>query len=234
MKRFLSVSLLLVLGLAACSSGGSTLGCQGNICLGIEIEGPVRAQEATVVTATIRAKEDIPGLAVSLLSRQAGTILGLLRGPEGAEVLYQDEYSVDWRIDAKAGETYTFSIAVAFDQPRLPQGVFGRTIGLLVSHPSMAFARDSTSIYLDAEGNQIEASKARGDTEFLLPVTVVTGPPDPSPTPTATAVPSATALPPTATPSPTAPAYPPPEDDGPSSSGQRMETPMPYPYPPPE
>jgi len=230
MRRFLWTPLVLALGLVACNPGGSGFACEGGICLNIKVEEPVQAVKPSLVTLTVRTMNSIPKLGVGLDCYPEVAIEAPLTSPEGADLVQQNERVVTWSIDTKGGQEYSISAYVVLDQSAMADGVFGYQINALASHPTMGIARDSVTIYLDAEGKQTERPKSRGGTPVLIPATVVTATPGPSPTPTATLTPTATATPtPTLTPTPTEAPYPPP-GEGLLSPEPRAQTPL-APYP---
>lgn len=207
MKRFFWLSMLLILLLSACSSSSTDAECKEGICVSIEIESPVQALVPTHFVISIKTEKDISNLGISLYGDRTITILDIEKKPDSAELTYKNDSSMDWWIDTKGGEEYLISGHVILAKPTVSYGIFSYGLIAAAGHPSIARVTDSITIYLDAEGNQLEASEAKllMETEYPLP----TPPPDmivitrtPWPTiiwPTNTPLPS---------PTPTLPSYP--------------------------
>ncbi|MEW6649655.1 MAG: hypothetical protein AB1453_05640, partial [Chloroflexota bacterium] len=168
---------------------------------------------------TVKTEEDVSGLGISLYRSQTITILDIEKKPDIAELAYQDKNMQSWLIDTKGGEEYTFTGHIVFEKPTVSYGIFSYGLIASAGHPSIARVTDSITIYLDAEGKQVEESRAQMEIETGFPVP--TAPPDltivpetPLPTivwPTNTPLPSPTHSPspsPTVTRTPTPPAYP--------------------------
>lgn len=207
MKRFFWLSMLLILLLSACSSSSTDAECKEGICVSIEVESLVQALVPTHFVISIKTEKDISNLGISLYGDRTITILDIEKKPDSAELTYKNDSSMDWWIDTKGGEEYLISGHVILAKPTVSYGIFSYGLIAAAGHPSIARVTDSITIYLDAEGNQLEASEAKllMETEYPLP----TPPPDmivitrtPWPTiiwPTNTPLPS---------PTPTLPSYP--------------------------
>lgn len=217
MKRIFWFSMLLILLLSACSSSSSGAECKEGICVSIEIQGPVQALEPAPFVISIKTEKDISNLGISLYGDRAITILDIEKKPDSAELAYKSENNLNWWIDTKGGEEYIISGHVILAKPTVSYGIFHYGLIAAAGHPSITRVTDSITIYLDAEGKQVEESRAKMEleTDFPLP----TPPPDltivpetPYPTiawPTNTPLPSPTPSPlPTITQVPTLPAYP--------------------------
>jgi hypothetical protein len=147
------------------------------------------------------------------------TINDIEKQPYGAEITFQKGSSLHWQIDTKGGEEYLITGHIILAKPTVSYGFFSYGLIASAGHPSSARVADSITIYLDAEGKQVEESRAQMEIETGFPVP--TAPPDltivpetPLPTivcPTNTPLPSPTHSPspsPTVTRTPTPPAYP--------------------------
>ena len=209
MKRSFWFCMLFVLLLSACSSSGSSPECKKGICVSIEIEGPVQALEPAPFTITVKTDKDISGLGLSIYGDAGISILDVERKPEVAELGYQDKRSMDWKIDTKGGELYTFHGHVVFPKPNVSYGIYKCGLIAAAGHPSITRVTDSVDIYFDPSGKQVEESKAIMERQTDYPV--------PTLLPNVTIVPEATNLIdvwPSITPSPsptptiTIPAYP--------------------------
>lgn len=176
MKRFFWLSMLLMLLLPACSPGSSGAECKEGICVRIEVAGPVQALAPAPFVMAIKTDKDISNLGISLYDGRSITILDIEKQPASAKLAYQDNRSADWWIDTKGGEEYIISGHVILDQPTVSYGYFRYGLIAAAAHPSIARVTDSVTIYLDAEGKQIEESRAKrmSETDFPLP----TPPPD--------------------------------------------------------
>ena len=207
MKRFFWFCLLITSILTACSSSGSGAECKEGICVSIEVEGPVHALQPIPFIIYFSTEKEITGLEISMYGDVSITINDIEKKPDEAEITFQKESSMHWQIDAKGGEKYIISGHVVLAKPTVSYGVFNYGLIVAAGHPSITRVTDSITIYLDAEGNQIEESQAKMELETEFPAP--TPPPDltlvpetPWPTivwPTETSLPTAT---------PTLPAYP--------------------------
>ncbi len=163
------------------------------------------------------------------------TINDIEKKPDGVKTTFQKESSMHWQIDAKGGEEYLITGHIILAKPTVSYGIFSYGVIAAAGHPSITRVTDSVTIYLDAEGKQVEESRAKMELE--------TGFPPPTPPPDLTIVPQ-TALPtvvwpsvtPLPFPSPTAPAY--PAFDGTPSTeiagkNRPSQTPTPQAYPNP-
>lgn len=212
MKRIFWFSMLLIPLLAACSSDGAGFECREGICISIEIKGPVQASVPFPFTVTVKTEEDMSDLAVGISVYPGDSIHDIQSIPKSAEAIYQDGRSLDWHINTISGEEYKFSGQVVFAKPTVSYGIFGHDIIIYASKPTIPRVTDSVTIYLDAEGNQVEENYAITvlQTEFPAP----TPPPDltivPQPAMPTVVWPSATALPLSL---PTQPAYPVPGEN---------------------
>lgn len=207
MKRSFWFSMLLILLLAACSSSGSGAECKEGICVGIEVEGPVQALEPALFTISVKTEKDVSGLGISLYGDYSITILDIEKKPDGAKLAYQDKRSMDWQIDTKGGEEYIITGHVVFPKPTVSYGIFHYGLIAAANYPSIARVTDSVTIYLDAEGRQVDTSRAKTLMQTDLPLP--TAPPDLTIAPE-TALPTVVwpSATPSPSPSPTAPAYP--------------------------
>jgi hypothetical protein len=219
MKRVSLFSMLLVLLLSACSSSSSGAECKEGICVSIEVESPVQALVPAPFVISIRTEKDISNLGISLYGDRTITILDIEKKPDSAELAYKNDSSMDWWIDTKGGEEYKFTGHVILAKPIVSYGIFSYGLIAAAGHPSITRVTDSVTIYLDAEGKQVEENRAKMELETDFPAP--TPPPDltiipetPFPTivwPTNTPLPSHTPSPspsPTITRTPTLPAYP--------------------------
>ncbi len=219
MKRFFWFSMLLIIVLAACSSSGSGAECKEGICVSIEVEEPIQAMEPARFMISVKTEKDITNLGISLYGDLAITILDIEKKPDEAEITFQKESSMDWQIDAKGEEEYVITGHIILAKPTVSYGIFRYGLIAAAGHPSIARVTDSITIYLDAEGKQVEESQAKMEIETGFPVP--TPPPDltiipetPFPTivwPTDTPLPSPSPSPstsPTITRTPTLPSYP--------------------------
>lgn len=219
MKRFFWLSMLLMLLLPACSPGSSGAECKEGICVRIEVAGPVQALEPAKFIISVKTKKNINKLPIGLLVFPGVIISDIVEFSENAILVYQDKTQLNWQLNAKEGEEYSFSGHIILSKPTVSYGIFSYTVLAHFSQPTFGRISDSITIYLDAEGKQIEESRAKrmSETDFPLP----TPPPDlivitdtPFPTivwPTNTPLPSPTPSPspsPTITRTPTLPAYP--------------------------
>lgn len=207
MKNVLWITLLLALLLASCSPTGSGAECKEGICVGIEVEGPVQALTPARFIISVKTEKDISGLGVTFEHYRNISVYDVEKSPEASNLAYQDENMQSWLMDTKGGEEYTFSGYIVFAKPTVSYGLFSYGLLASVGHPTLTRVTDSITIYLDAEGNQIEESQAKIELETEFPA--------PTPPPDLTVVPETpwptivwlteTSLP-TAT--PTLPAYP--------------------------
>lgn len=222
MKRFFWYSTILIFLLSACSPSGTGFECQEGICIHIEYSGPVQALEPMPFTISVKTEKDVPRLGVSVYGDLSITILDIEKKPDIAELAYQDDRSLDWRIDTIGGELYTFTGHVLLDKPTATYGL--NSYGLIVAASKQAGFRvtDSISIYLDSEGNQVdpETVKLLSETQEFVPFEtgiIIFPTYTPYPTiriPTATATPSAKL---------TLPSYPPPEENVGIGAGSKSE-----------
>ncbi len=207
MKRFFWFYMLLIILLTACASNGSEAECKEGICVNLEVEGPVEALNPTIFVISVKTDKDINNLGISLLGDQTITILDIVKKPDTAKLVYQDDRSMGWLINSKSGEEYVFSGHIILPKPTVSYGIFNYGLIAAAGHPSITQVTDSITIYLDAEGKQIEESQAMMELETVFPA--------PTPRPDMTIVPE-TPLPtivwptdtPLPSPSPTSPAYP--------------------------
>ncbi len=219
MKRFFWLSMLLIVLLAACSSGSSGAECKEGICINIEIQGPIQALQPVPFIIAFSTEKDITALEISMYGDNAITILDIEKKPNEAKSTFQKGSSMHWQIDAKGGEEYFISGHIILDKPTVSYGIFSYGLIAAGGHPSIARVTDSITIYLDAEGKQVEESQAKMEIETGFPVP--TPPPDltiipetPFPTivwPTDTPLPSPSPSPstsPTITRTLTLPSYP--------------------------
>lgn len=219
--------LLLMILLAACSADGAGIQCHEGICIDIEVSGPIKALEPAPFTIRVHTDKDITGLGISLYGDVTISILDVVSMPEEARISYQDERSMDWQIDAKGGEEYVITGHFKLPKPTVSSGIFSYGLIASAGHPSIARVTDSVSIYLDAEGNQVENSKAILEMQTDWPA--------PTPPPDLTVIPPTpwpTIIWPTETPLPTAtpPGYPAPGEEG--TAGQQILPTLPgYPNP---
>lgn len=207
MKRNFWIILLLVIALVSCSPDGVGYECKDGICISIEFEGPVQAVEPVPFTITVKTDQDVSGLGVSVSGHLNVTIQDIDQKPEGAELVYKDEEMLGWRVDTKGGVEHVFTGLLVLAKPTKSYGINSYELLAAASKKSGFRVTDSFSIYLDAEGKQVDESKAmlESGTKYPLPppppdMTVV--PETPFPTivwPTETSLPTTT---------PTLPAYP--------------------------
>lgn len=227
MKRVFWSSLLLVLLLSACSTSSSDVECLEGICVSLEVDGPIQALQPVPFVISFSTEKDITGLEISLYGDTNINIIDIDKKPDGAKITFQKESSMHWQIDTKGGEEYVITGHFELPFPTVSYGIF--SFGLIASagHPSIARVTDSVSIYLDAEGNQIENSKAILEMQTDWPA--------PTPPPDLTIVPPTpwpTIVWPTETPLPiiTPPGYPAPGEGG-AAGQQKFPTLPAYPNP---
>lgn len=238
MKRFFwFVTLLLIILLTACAPGGSATKCQGGVCVAIAVLGPVRASEPAPFTITVKTDKDIVNLGISLEIDSNVTVNDIEKSPVESRQLYKDQNLTSWTINTKGGQEYTISGHVVFQKPALSNGISNYGLSVRVGNSAIRDVTDSTRVYLNAEGEQVDASKAK--TELQGTVLAPTPPPDLTIVPE-TAIPSIKSLPSTATPlpvaSPTVPAYPAPGNKAgtePANKSQPLKTPTLSAYPNP-
>ena len=207
MKRYIWLSLLIMLLLAACRSNGSGAECSEGICIKIEVEGPVLALVPARFVISVTTEKAISKLPIGLTVFPGMTISDIEKFPENAKLAYQNKTMADWEINTKGGEEYIFSGHVILSKPTVSYGIFNYTLLAFFSQPTFGRVTDSRTIYLDAAGKQVEGSKAKMEMQTDFPVP--SQPPDmtvfpQTPMPTV-AWPTVTPLP-----SPTLPAYPTP------------------------
>lgn len=219
MKRFFWLSMLLILLLSACSASSSGAECKEGICVSIEVEGPVQALEPARFIISVKTEKDTNKLPIGLTVFPGVIISDIEKIPENAILVYQDKTKLDWQLNTKGGEEYSFSGHIILSKPTASYGIFSYSVLAYFSQPTFGRVSDSITIYLDAEGKQVEESQAKMELETDFPAP--TPPPDltiipetPFPTivwPTNTPLPSHTPSPspsPTVTRTPTLPAYP--------------------------
>ena len=210
MKRIFRFSMLLILFLSACSSSSSDAECKEGICISIEVEGPVQALVPARFIISVKTDKDVSGLGVTFEHYLNVSIYDVVKNPEASNLAYQDENMQSWLIDTKGGEEYTFSGYIVFEKPTVSYGIFSYGLLAAAGHPSIARVTDSVTIYLDAEGKQVEESQVKMELETvslaptpppdltIIPETpfptivwpTVTPPPSPSPSPTITRTPT--------------------------------------------
>lgn len=219
MKRILWFSMLLILLLSACSSSSSGAECKEGICINIEVEGPIQVLQPIPFVIYFSTEKDITGLEISMYGGVNMAINDIEKKPDEAEITFQKESSMHWQIDAKGGEEYLITGHIVLAKPTASIGIYSYGLIAAAGHPSIARVTDSVTIYLDADGKQVEESRAKMEleTDFPAPppppnLTII--PETPFPTivwPTNTPLPSPTPSPspsPTITRTPTLPAYP--------------------------
>lgn len=208
MKRFSQffMVLLLILTVTGCSGDGSGLNCKEGICIDLKIASPVKSQKPAKFTISVKTDKDISDLIVTIGGGASIKLLDNGQQPVGAELVHQDETNLGWRIDTKAGEEYIFTGNAIFPKPTVSYGIFSFQLDASASKPTLTRVTDYVSVYLDAEGNELDSTKAKiaKQTDYPLPTAptdqiVITKKPFPTITP---------AAPPTETPTPTVPAYP--------------------------
>ncbi|MGV8049897.1 MAG: hypothetical protein AB2L21_06065 [Anaerolineaceae bacterium] len=215
MKRIFRFSMLLILFLSACSSSSTDAECKEGICISIEVEGPVQALEPARFIISVKTEKDISELPIGLSVFPGVTISDIENIPENASLVYQDETMLDWQINTKGGQEYSFSGYIILSEPTVSYGIFSYSVLAFFTQPTFGRVSDSVTIYLDAEGKQIEESRVKLELETDFPAP--TPPPDltiipetPFPTivwPTVTPLPSPSPSP-TITRTPTLPVYP--------------------------
>lgn len=190
--------------LTSCSPDGTGYECGEGICIRITCEGPVQALEPAEFIISVKTDKDISDLGISLYSGSNVTIQDLEIKTYDAELLYQGNDLLTYSINTKGGEEYTLTGHMVLGSPSVSYGVFSYDLFAAASLRSGFRITDSISVYLEAEGKQVEDSQAILELETDLPLP--TQPPDmivitrtPWPTiiwPTETSLPTAT---PTAT-----------------------------------
>lgn len=176
MKRFFWFSMLLILLLSACSASSSGAECKEGICINIDVEGPVQALQPIPFVIYFSTEKDITGLEISMYGDISITINDIEKKPDDIKTTFQKGSSMHWQIDAKGGEEYVITGHITLAKPTVSDGIFSYGLIAAAGHPSIARVTDSITIYLDAEGNQLEESEALllMETEYPLP----TPPPD--------------------------------------------------------
>ncbi len=231
MKHFFWFSMLLALLLTSCSGDGSGTNCREGICVTLKVDGPVQSLKPALFTISVKTDKDISDLGISLYGSTSVSVRDIGKQPEDAELTFQDDRSMDWSIDTKGGEEYIFTGHVIFPKPSVSYGIFNYGLIAAANKPNITRVTDKITVYLDAEGKEVDAGKAKiaVQTDYPLP----TPPPDLTVIPE-TSVPSITPALPTETPSPTIPAYPAPEETqgaAPKSGTLPAPTPPAYLYP---
>lgn len=219
MKRILWFSTLLTIILSACSSSSSGAECIEGICIKIEVEGPIQALQPIPFVIYFSTEKDITSLELSMYGGVNIAITDIEKIPDEVETTFQKESSMQWQIDAIGGVEYQITGHIILDKPTASIGIYSYGLIAAAGHPSIARVTDSVTIYLDAEGKQVEENRV--ELEFGTDIPAPPPPPDltiipetPLPTilwPTATPLPSPTISPspsPTITRTPTLPAYP--------------------------
>lgn len=207
MKRIFWFSMLLILLLSACSSSSSGAECKDGTCVSIDVEGPVQALEPARYIVSVKSEKDIIKLPIGLSGFPGVTISDIEKIPENATLVYQDKTKLDWQLNITGGEEYSFSGYIILSKPTASYGIFSYSILAYFSQPTFGRVSDSITIYLNAEGNQVEESRAKMELETDFPA--------PTPPPDLTIVPETpfpTIIWPTNTPlpilTPTLPSYP--------------------------
>jgi len=187
-------------------SSDSGAECKDGICVSIKVEGAVQALKPATFVILVKTEKDISNLGISLYGDHTITILDVDKIPETAKIAYEDERSIDWWIDTKSGEEYKISGHVVLAKPTVSYGIFNYGLIAAAGHPSISRVTDSVTIYLDADGNQVDENQAKMELGTEFPIA-------PTPPPDLTIVPE-TPMPTvewsteTPLPSPTLPAYP--------------------------
>jgi len=227
MKRVFWSSLLLILLLSACSTSSSDVECLEGICVSLEVDGPIQALQPIPFVISFSTEKDITGLEISMYGDTNINIIDIDKKPNEAKITFQKESSMHWQIDTKGGEEYVITGHFKLPKPTVSYGIFSYGLIASAGHPSIARVTDSVSIYLDAEGNQIENSKAILEMQTDWPA--------PTPPPDLTIIPPTpwpTIVWPTETPQPSAtpPGYPAPGEEG-AAEQQILPTLPGYPNP---
>jgi len=201
------VIFLLIFLLSACSPAGSGFQCSEGICIDIEFESSERALESAAFVVKIKTDKDITGLGISISSDIHSSIQSIDLNPAEAELRYQAEDLISFRLNTKGGITYTYSGLLIIKKTAMSGGNSVYRLLAAASLPSGFRVTDSCRLYVDAEGNQMDESEAKLLMETDLPLPTL--PPDvtvlpdtPFPTiiwPTDTSLPTLT---------PTLPSYP--------------------------
>lgn len=181
MKRIFSCCLLLIIILTACRSSSASATCKKGICINIEVKGPVQALEPARFIISVKTKKDVNELPIGLSAYSNVSISDIEKIPEGAKLVYEDENMLDWQINTKNGEENFFVGHIILSKPKVSYGIFGYSIMTFFSQPEFGRVTDSITIYLDADGNQVEESQVK---KILK-----TGFPPPTPAPDLTIVP---------------------------------------------
>lgn len=219
MKRMFWFSMLLILLLSACSSSSSGAKCMEGICIKIEVEGPIQALQPIPFVIYFSTEKDITGLEISMYGGVNITIADIEKKPDEAEITFQKENSIHWQIDARGGDEYLITGHLVLDKPNASIGIYSYGLIAAAGHLSIARVTDSVTMYLDAEGKQVEESRVEIESGTDIPapppppdLTIIPETPFPTvfwstdtplPSPTPSPSPSATN-----TCTPTAPAYP--------------------------
>ncbi len=181
MKRVFACCLLLIIILTACRQSGSGATCKKGICINIEVEGPIQALEPARFIISVRTKNDVSELPIGLSAYSNVTISDIEKIPEGAKLVYQDENMLDWQINTRSDEEYSFVFHIILSKPTVSYGIFSYSVMTFFSQPEFGRVTDSITIYLDAEGKQVEESQVK---KILK-----TGFPPPTPPPDLSVVP---------------------------------------------
>lgn len=162
--------MLLILSLSACSSSSSDAECKEGICIKIEIEGPAQALQPIPFMIYFSTEKDITGLDISMYGNVSITISDIEKKPDEIKTTFQKGSSMHWQIDTKGGEEYVITGHITLAKPTVSYGVFSYDLFAAAGHPSIARVTDSITIYLDAEGKQVEESQAILELETDLPL----------------------------------------------------------------
>lgn len=176
MKRLILIVTLLVLAsLIACSqdapgsSSTANEGCNKYGCVSIEIDQPVQALKPAKMRIRVSSTQKTDHLALSL------TIYGMEsikieKLPEPTRIVRYKDQGVSLVIDAAADTEYVFEGEVILEQPSYKAEMYSYSFYLVSSDPTGRIVRVSTDIYLDAEGNQMDAERVRelSETEIVI------------------------------------------------------------------
>lgn len=202
MKRFFWFSMSLIVLLAACSSSPDAE-CKEGICVSVEVEEPIQALQLIPFVIYFSTEKDISGLEISIYGDMTITIHDIEKKPDEAKTAFQKDNSIHWQLDTKGKMEYVIAGHIILAKPTVSYGIFSYGFIAAAGHPSITRVTDSITIYLDAEGKQVEENRASVEIETGFPLPTL--PPDwtivpetPMPTiiwPTNTPLPSSTPSP---------------------------------------
>jgi hypothetical protein len=179
LKSPLILPILLILVLTACSPSGYS--CKAGICIRISVEGPVQALVPARFVISVKTEKDISKLPIGFNIFPETTLSDIEKFPDNAELVYQDKTILDWTLNTKAGQEYSFIGHIILAKPTVSYGIFSYSVIAHFSQPDFGRVSNSVTIYLDSSGMQVEDGKVK--------TILQTGFPAPTPPPDLTIVP---------------------------------------------